>query len=245
MVLRLGPRAYDLSTRALVVGVVPAGAGSPGRLARLVDRAAALAGQGADVVEVAAAEAVAADRVAAAVAAVAARVEVPVAVRTGRASVAAAAFAAGAGLGDDPTGFADEGYLAAAARAGAAVVAAHPGPAGPGAVGEVAAFLSERAARAGAAGVERERIVVDPGLELGKPPGQALALLGASGALAGLGYPLALSVDGGPVAGEGPGAGLAAAALGVALGCRLVRTADVAGARQVCDTLAAVAGAGS
>jgi dihydropteroate synthase len=35
-------------------------------------------------------------------------------------------------------------------------------------------------------------------------------------------------------------ASLAAAALGVALGCRIVRVHDVARTRQVCDSLAAV-----
>jgi dihydropteroate synthase len=35
-------------------------------------------------------------------------------------------------------------------------------------------------------------------------------------------------------------ASLSAAALGVSLGCRIVRAHDVAGTRRVCDTLAAV-----
>jgi dihydropteroate synthase len=44
--------------------------------------------------------------------------------------------------------------------------------------------------------------------------------------------------------GERGPASLAATALGVSRGCRVVRVHDVAGSRQVCDVLAAVSGAG-
>jgi dihydropteroate synthase len=75
-----------------------------------------------------------------------------------------------------------------------------------------------------------------------------LALLRASAVLAGLGYPLLLSASNKPFLGVTLGldidrrqdASLAAAALGVSLGCRIVRAHDVAATRRVCDALAAV-----
>jgi dihydropteroate synthase len=50
---------------------------------------------------------------------------VPISVDTTRVAVATAAFAEGAIMGNDMSGFADPAYLPAAARAGAAVVATH------------------------------------------------------------------------------------------------------------------------
>jgi dihydropteroate synthase len=75
-----------------------------------------------------------------------------------------------------------------------------------------------------------------------------LALLRASDELASLGYPLLLSASNKPFLGltldlaidRRQDASLSAAALGVSLGCRIVRAHDVAGTRRVCDTLAAV-----
>ena len=63
-----------------------------------------------------------------------------------------------------------------------------------------------------------------------------------------LGYPLLLSASNKTFLGvtldldidHRRDASLAAAALGVALGCRIVRAHDVAGTRRVCDALAAV-----
>ena len=118
--------------------------------------------------------------------------------------MASAAFAAGAVVGNDISGFADPDYLAAAAEAGASVVATHirlaprvadPNPHYDDLVGEVLAFLVERAARAEAAGIPRERIMVDAGLDLGKTEPQSLELLRASDRLAGLGYVAYLSAS--------------------------------------------------
>src|SRR3954468_18121913 len=53
------------------------------------------------------------------------RFDVALSVDTWRASVAAAASEAGAGVGNDISGFADPEYLAVCARAGASVVATH------------------------------------------------------------------------------------------------------------------------
>ena len=53
------------------------------------------------------------------------RFDVPISIDTWRAAVAKAAFAEGACVGNDISGFADDGHFPVAARAGATVVATH------------------------------------------------------------------------------------------------------------------------
>src|SRR4051812_27340044 len=139
------------------------------------------------------------DRVLPAVEALAARFDVPLSVDTWRASVAGACFEAGAVVGNDISGFADPEYLAVAAKAGASVVATHirlaprvpdPEPRYGDVVVTVRAFLAERADRALAAGIPRERIMVDAGLDLGKTEEQSAVLLRASDRLSDLGFPV-------------------------------------------------------
>ena len=220
--------------------------------ADLLDVGGVKAGPGPEVTEVEELE-----RVVPAVAALRERFDVPVSVDTWRASVARACYAEGAVVGNDISGFADPDYLPAAAEHGATVVATHirlaprvadPDPVYADLVGEVETALLERAARAQAVGLGASRVVLDAGLDLGKTAGQSLALLRASDRLAAHGYPLLLSASNktfvGVVLGleldeRGP-ASLAATALGVTLGCRLVRVHDVKGSRQVCDVLAAI-----
>src|SRR5438445_166148 len=99
-----------------------------------------------------------------------------------------------------------------------------------------------------AAGIRPGRIVLDAGLDLGKTWEQSLELLRASPVLAALGYPVLLSASNKTFLGraldleidERGDASLAAAAVGVAGGCRIVRAHDVRGTRRVCDVLAAV-----
>ncbi len=229
-------------------------------------RAEQLVGDGADLLDVGGVkagpgpevtEAEELERVVPAVAALRERFDVPVSVDTWRASVARACYAEGAVVGNDISGFADPDYLPAAAEHGATVVATHirlaprvpdPDPVYADLVGEVETALLERAARARAVGLGASRVVLDAGLDLGKTAEQSLALLRASDRLAAHGYPLLLSASNktflGVVLGleldeRGP-ASLAATALGVTRGCRLVRVHDVKGNRQVCDVLAAI-----
>ncbi|MDQ3570466.1 MAG: dihydropteroate synthase [Actinomycetota bacterium] len=274
MRLSLGPRCYDVTTRPLVMGILnrttdsfyDRGAYFP--MDRFLARADQLVAEGADLLDVGGMKAGPGpevsteeelDRVVPAVEALAARLDVPLSVDTWRASVAAAAFDAGAVVGNDISGFADPLYLGVAAGAEATVVATHirlrprqadPEPAyqNDDVVGAVCDFLLERARRAEAEGIPPERIVLDAGLDLGKTAEQSLVLLRASDRLATLGYPLLLSASNKPFLGALLGldvgdrreASLAAAALGVTRGCRVVRTHDVLGTRRVCDVLAAV-----
>jgi dihydropteroate synthase len=272
MRLRLGDRTFDLATRALVMGILNRtpdsffDKGATFSLDALLGRADQLVDDGADILDVGGVkagpgpevtESEELDRVIPAIEALHARVDVALSVDTWRTSVAAAAYAAGAVVGNDISGFADPDYLGAAARAGATVVATHirigprvpdPEPRYDDVVASVRTYLEARAVRALAAGIGAEQIVLDAGLDLGKTAEQSLELLRASAVLADLGYPLLLSASNKPFLGVTLGldidqrhdASLGAAALGVSLGCRIVRAHDVAGTRRVCDALAAV-----
>jgi dihydropteroate synthase len=197
------------------------------------------------------------DRVVPAIAALHERFEVPLSVDTWRAEVAAASYEAGAVMGNDISGFGDPDYLRVSAEAGAAVVATHirlrprvadPEPQYEDVVSEVSQFLIDRASRARSAGIPDSRIVVDAGLDLGKTAAQSVQLLRASDRLAELGWPVLLSASNktflgvifGMEIGDRREATLAAHALGVSLGCRIVRAHDVRAARRVCDTISAV-----
>jgi dihydropteroate synthase len=197
------------------------------------------------------------ERVVPAVEALAGRFDVPLSVDTWRASVAEACFEAGAVVGNDISGFADPDYLPVCAAAGASVVATHirlaprvpdPDPRYDDVVATVCAFLAERAGRARAAGIPTERIMVDAGLDLGKTEAQSLVLLRASDRLTELGYPVFLSASNKRFlwtllevdrssAGD---ATMAAHALGIALGCRILRAHDVRNGRRVADVMAAI-----
>jgi dihydropteroate synthase len=197
------------------------------------------------------------ERVVPAVEALRSRFDVPLSVDTWRASVAKACFDAGAVVGNDISGFADPDYLPVCAAAGASVVATHirlqprvpdPDPQYDDVVRTVCEFLSDRAAQARAAGIPPERIMVDAGLDLGKSEPQSLVLLRASDRLAELGYPVFLSASNKRFlwtlldvdrasAGDGT---MAAHALGIALGCRILRAHDVRNGRRVADVMAAV-----
>jgi dihydropteroate synthase len=201
------------------------------------------------------------DRVLPAIEAIAADFSVPVSVDTWRAEVAEAAYRAGAVLGNDISGFADEDYLAAAKRHEASVVATHirlaprvndPAPRYPDddVVGAVVEFLIDRRDRALQVGLSQDQIILDAGLDLGKTTPQSLELIRASARLAEIGQPLLLSASNKGFLGElldleidqRREATMAAVAFGVAQGCRVLRVHDVAGTLRVVRTLEALLG---
>jgi dihydropteroate synthase len=182
------------------------------------------------------------------------RFDTPVSVDTWRASVAAASFAVGACVGNDISGFADPEYLTAASRANATVVATHirlrprvadPDPHYDDVTDTVKNFLLERRQWAYDAGLSPEQVILDAGLDLGKTAAQSLQLLRDSDQLAALGSPLLLSASNKTFlgkalnleVGERASASHAATAMGIALGCRIVRVHDVAGTVRVRDTI--------
>src|SRR5262249_50484039 len=271
MQFRLGDRVYDVADRTLVMGILNRtpdsffDGGETFSLDALLRRAELLVADGADVLDIGGvkagpgpvvSEAEELDRVVPAIETVRARFDAPLSVDTWRSGVLRAACAAGAVLGNDISGFADPEYLQAAATFGASVVATHirlaprvpdPEPRYDDLLGEVRAFLAARAGAAEAAGLAREQIALDAGLDLGKTPAQSALLLRESEALASLGYTLLLSASNKRFLGDLLGlaidarrdASLAAAAYGVMNGCRIVRVHDVAGSVRVCRMIEA------
>jgi dihydropteroate synthase len=269
----LGDHRFDVRHRALVMGILNRTPDSFFDQGAYYDfdgflaKADQLVAEGADFLDIGGVkagpgpevtEAVELDRVIPAIEALRARFDLPLSVDTWRASVLREALAAGAVVGNDISGFADPDYLAVAAAAGASVVATHIriGPRVPDpepvyeepVVDAVLRFLRERGEAAEAAGIHRERIMVDAGLDLGKTEPQSLELLRAHDRLAGLGWTLFLSASNKRFLGDLVGTGVedrreashAAHALGIALGSRVLRAHDVRGARRTADVMAAV-----
>lgn len=273
LLLDVGGRRFDLSRRALVMGILNRTTDSfyDGsayfRLDDLLRRAEQLVADGADLLDIGAraagvgtrtvSVAEETDLVTSTIQALRDRLQVPLSVDTWRAPVAAAAFEAGAVLGNDMSGFRDPDYLPAAVAASATVVATHtrlppgvpdPEPVYGDVVADVAAALRRLVGRAEAAGVPPRRIIVDPGLDLGKTWQQSLRLLAQFRLFAGLGYPLLLAASNKIFLGrllnldrhEREAATVAACALGVARGARVVRVHDARGTRHAVDLATAL-----
>jgi dihydropteroate synthase len=177
------------------------------------------------------------------------------------ASVANAALTAGAHLVNDCSGLSDPAMPETVAKHGAALVVMHiKGRLNVreperyvyrDVMAEIVAFLHERTERAVRGGVARDAIVVDPGLEFGKEPHTDLEILERFGELRALGYPILLAssrksfmsrVLGLPST-ELLAPSLAAAAVGISAGARLVRAHDVRETVQLARMLAAISGA--
>ena len=181
----------------------------------------------------------------------------PISIDTSKPEVARAALEAGADLVNDVHGLADPALARVVAGAGAPVVLMHtrgtPATMQDLAVyrdllAEVAAELRQALARAVAAGVAEERIILDPGLGFAKTPGQSVELLARVGELRALGRPLLVGpsrkrfighLTGAPVEDRLPGT-LAAVTACVLAGVELVRVHDVAAARQAAQVAAAL-----
>ena len=128
-----------------------------------------------------------------------------VSVDTTLAEVARFALKAGAKMINDvAAGRDDAGLLAEAGRAGAAVVLMHmlgqpktmqEDPQYGDVVAEVKAFLAARVEAAVAAGVGRDRLIVDPGIGFGKRLEHNLALLAGVGQLCQLGRPVMVGIS--------------------------------------------------
>ncbi len=170
---------------------------------------------------------------------------VPVSVDTSRAEVIDAVLGAGADIINDVRALRAPGALAAVARHPAVGVCLMHMQGEPGSmqdapryddvVDEVTAFLRQRCEAANAAGIDAERIVIDPGIGFGKRPEQNLALLARQAELLKLGQPLMVGwsrkstlghITGKPV-GERLAASLAAALASALNGARILRVHDV------------------
>lgn len=176
---------------------------------------------------------------------------VPVSVDTCKPEVMRAALAAGASMINDINALQHPDALAAVAASDAAVCLMHmqgspqnmqTRPHYQDAVSEVKEFLRARLVAVEAAGVARERIVIDPGFGFGKTLVHNLDLLRNLDALSELDVPVLAGLSRksmlGAIAGQDVGhrvhASIAAALLAVQRGARLVRVHDV---RATCDAL--------
>ncbi|PAU85229.1 dihydropteroate synthase [Halorubrum salipaludis] len=184
--------------------------------------------------------------------------DVLVSVDTRKPAVAAAALAAGADIINDVTGLADPEMREVVADAGCPVVVMHSleAPVDPtndpeydDAVDDVIAALRERLALAETAGIDREKVIVDPGIGFGKSAAEAFELIDRAGEFDALDCPVLIghshksmygAVDRGPDDREH--ATVAATALAADRGADIVRVHDVAENRAAVDVAAAVNG---
>ncbi len=258
-----------------VVNVTPDSFSDGGRYLdpeRAVAHGLALVAGGADMLDVGGestrpgAEPVPADeqirRVVPVIEGLAAGTEVPLSVDTTSARVAAAALAAGAHVVNDISAFRfDPEMLPLLAGCDAGAIAMHTlaepavmqrAPRYDDVVAEVRAHLRQRLDAAEGAGVDPERVVVDPGIGFGKTLAHNLALLRRVEAFASLGRPVLIGpsrkrfvgeLTGRPVSQRGWGtAGAVAAA--VVYGAHIVRVHDVAEMVDVVRVAQAIARAG-
>ena len=184
---------------------------------------------------------------------------VPVAVDTRKPELMREAIAAGAAMINDVTALSGPGALAAVARAPVAVCLMHmqgdpatmqSNPDYLDVVREVRDFLAQRVAVAEAAGIARNRIVVDPGFGFGKTVEHNLALLRSLSEFSSLGGALLAGLSRKAMLGKLTGreprervhASVAAALLAVQNGAHIVRVHDVAATRDALAVLRAVMG---
>ncbi len=186
-----------------------------------------------------------------------AAVDIPVSVDTRNSEVASAALAAGASIVNDISGFRDPAMVRLVAGSEAGLVLMHMQgdpqtmqrePVYEDVVAEVAEWLAVRAEELEAAGVDRARIAVDPGIGFGKTADHNLALLHDTRALVALGYPLVVGASRkrfiGAVTGGGPDerleGSLAAALWAAAHGAAVLRVHDVEATMKTLRMLGAI-----
>lgn len=193
------------------------------------------------------------------VSAVARTVSVPISVDTSKAEVARAALDAGAVMVNDVTALrGDRAMVDVVAEAGAGLIVMHmqgipetmqQAPHYDDVVGDVAQFLAERSRFAMDHGVERDRIVLDPGIGFGKTLTHNLDLLANLHAFTELGFPLLVGPSRKGFIGrlthqsvDARAWGTAAViALAVQQGARILRVHDVGPMRDVVSVADAVA----
>ncbi|QAU13037.1 dihydropteroate synthase [Halorubrum sp. BOL3-1] len=184
--------------------------------------------------------------------------DVLVSVDTRKPEVAAAVLDAGADVINDVTGLEDPEMRSVVADADCPVIVMHSldAPVDPDAdpeyddvVAEVTDALRERLALADTAGIDRDRVVVDPGIGFGKSPAEDFELLARCGEFAALGCPVLVghshkSLYGavGRDADDREHATVAGTALAADRGADIVRVHDVAENRAAVDVAAAVNG---
>jgi dihydropteroate synthase len=178
-------------------------------------------------------------------------VSVPISIDTWKPEVMRAALVAGASMVNDINALQEEGALNVVAGSGAAVCLMHKQgvpqtmqqqPQYTDVIAEVSVFLRERISAAEAAGIARDRIVIDPGFGFGKTLAHNLDLLCELETFCALGVPVLAGLSRKSMLGAITGrdvnerlaASVAAALLAVQRGAAIVRVHDV---RETVDAL--------
>ncbi|MDQ1561288.1 MAG: dihydropteroate synthase [Actinomycetota bacterium] len=184
------------------------------------------------------------DRILPLVSAIAAQSEVVISVDTTSAEVARRSIAVGASVINDTSGLWDPDMASVVAASTATLVLTHslapprsepPRPEYADVVGEVAEFLRDRIARAVAAGVPLERLIVDPGHDLNKNTFHTLELTRRLEEVTSIGLPMLVALSNKDFIGETLDrpkndrleGSLAAAVVCIMKGARILRVHDV------------------
>lgn len=185
------------------------------------------------------------DRVIPLIEALAAELPVPLSIDTSKAEVMSAAVQAGVGMINDVMALRGKGALAAAAASTLPVCLMHmqgeprtmqADPCYNDVTAEVSGFLLERVDACLAAGIERERLLLDPGFGFGKTLKHNLQLLRELHQVTALGLPLLVGISrksmigallDGAVVDQRLYGSLAAAVMAVERGAAIVRVHDV------------------
>jgi dihydropteroate synthase len=244
--------------------------GATFELAAAVERVDRVVAEGADMVDVGGVKAAPGEDVDAAeeirrtvdlVAAIrSAHPGLPISIDTWRASVAREALAAGADVVNDAWGGVDPSLPEVAAEAGAGLVCTHAGGLPPRTrphrvtYADVVADIVERttalASAAVAAGVDRDRVLIDPGHDFGKNTRHSLEATRRLDELVATGWPVLVALSNKDFVGETLDVPLeerltgtlAATAVSAWLGARVFRVHDVAATRQTLDIVASIRG---
>jgi dihydropteroate synthase len=172
------------------------------------------------------------------------QLDVAVSIDTSKPEIMQAAVAAGAVLINDVYALQREGALETAAGLNAAICLMHmqgdpstmqDRPEYEQLPGEIVDFLEERVRACGAAGIDADRLIVDPGFGFGKNDQHNLKILANLGEFSALRLPLLVGLSrkrtlgklAGKEADQLVAAGVAAAVIAVSNGANIVRTHDV------------------
>lgn len=185
------------------------------------------------------------DRVLPVIEALSVKLQIPISIDTSKPQVMQAAVAAGAGMINDVNGLNAVGAMEAVTDANVPACIMHmqgeprtmqQTPDYADVVSEVREYLSRRLAACEAAGISRQRLLIDPGFGFGKTLEQNLALLAGLESFQELGVPVLAGISRKSMIGQITGkpveqrlsGSLAAAVMAVERGAKFLRVHDVA-----------------
>jgi dihydropteroate synthase len=270
----IGSRIFDFDRQVAVMAIINRtpdsffDKGATFALDRAVDAALAAAVDGADWVDIGGvpfgrgdpvglAEEI--DRVVPVIAAIHARSDVVISVDTTNAEVARLSIEAGASVINDTSGFSDPAMAGVVAASSATLVITHSNgvprsePQSPqydDVTREVVAYLRTRVEQAEAAGIPRDRLVVDPGHDLNKNTMHTLEITRRLQEVVAIGLPTLAAVSNKDFIGEAidreqgkrQSGSIAAAVICIMNGARIVRMHDVPAAVDAVRLTEAVLG---